>query len=266
MKEGIDIFSLKGKTALITGATGYLGSAMSYIFAEAGAKVFINSKTFDSCEILAKILRNKGYEAESATFDITCQKDTRLFIDRLEGKPLHILVNNAYYGGSGSMQSTNVLEFKESYDISVIAAYHLMTSLLPNLRLAVHQDGDASIINIASMYGLVSPDQRIYESASLGNPPFYGAAKAALLQLTRYASCEFGRENIRVNAISPGPFPSEGTYKSNPSLIKHLKNKIPMGRVGISDEIKGPALFLASSSASFVNGANLIVDGGWTCW
>jgi NAD(P)-dependent dehydrogenase (short-subunit alcohol dehydrogenase family) len=116
------------------------------------------------------------------------------------------------------------------------------------------------------MYAMISPDQRIYESASGVNPPFYGAAKAALLQWTRYAACEFGAEGIRVNSISPGPFPSELVQKGSPAFIEKLANKVPMGRVGQSAEIKGPILFLASSASSFVNGANIVVDGGWTCW
>jgi NAD(P)-dependent dehydrogenase (short-subunit alcohol dehydrogenase family) len=98
------------------------------------------------------------------------------------------------------------------------------------------------------------------------NPPFYGAAKAALLQWTRYAASEFGKEGIRVNAVSPGPFPSLAMKAANPDFIEALAAKVRMGRIGASDEIKGPMLFLASSAASFVNGANIVVDGGWTCW
>src|SRR5690606_10873889 len=97
--------------------------------------------------------------------------------------------------------------YKLGYDVTVIAAHNLIKSSLANLRLAVKQRGGASVINMASMYALVSPDSRIYDSPSGVNPPFYGAAKAALLQMTRYAACEFGPEGIRVNAISPGPFP-----------------------------------------------------------
>ena len=134
------------------------------------------------------------------------------------------------------------------------------------MRKAVQQNGEASVINLASMYAMVNPDQRIYVSAAEVNPPFYGAAKAALIQWTRYAACEFGAEGIRVNSISPGPFPSEAVQKNNPAFIEKLASKVPMRRIGLSDEIKGPTLFLASSASSFVNGTNIVVDGGWTCW
>jgi NAD(P)-dependent dehydrogenase (short-subunit alcohol dehydrogenase family) len=119
---------------------------------------------------------------------------------------------------------------------------------------------------MGSMYGMVSPDQRVYESKRVANPPFYGAAKAALLQWTRYAACEFGPEGIRVNAISPGPFPSTDVQAANPDFVATLANKVPMGRIGHAKEIQGPLSFLISDASSFVNGTNLVVDGGWTCW
>lgn len=266
MNKGIEIFSLKGKTALITGATGHLGNAMAHIFAEAGAKVLINSRSSKSCDALVERLQGQGYEAESAVFDVSVQSEVLGFAKRLQDEPLHILVNNAYVGGAGSIEKAESEAYAASYGVTVVAAQNLLQSMLPSLRLAVKQSGDASVINMTSMYALVSPDQRIYDSANAVNPPFYGAAKAALLQWTRYAACEFGKERIRVNAVSPGPFPSLEVQATNPRLVEKLVEKVPMGRIGASDEIKGPMLFLASKAASFVNGANVVVDGGWTSW
>ncbi|MFA6901899.1 MAG: SDR family oxidoreductase [Gallionellaceae bacterium] len=266
MKKGVQIFGIKGKTALITGATGYLGSAMAYILAEAGAHVLVNSRSQERSDALVKNLIDSGYSAGSAVFDVTHQQGVDRFFLDLQARPLHILINNAYVGGAGSIELSNTEAYADSYEVTVLAAHKLLQAALPALRKAVQQDGEASVINLASMYAIVSPDQRIYESASGVNPPFYGAAKAALLQWTRYAACEFGAEGIRVNSISPGPFPSEAVQKNNPAFIEKLTHKVPMKRIGLSDEIKGPALFLASSASSFVNGANIVVDGGWTCW
>lgn len=266
MNKGIAIFSLKGKTALITGATGHLGTSMALILAEAGAKVLINSRTSERSDALVARLKADGHAAESAVFDVTSPEEVAAFAERLQGDKLHVLVNNAYVGGAGSVECAESEAYAASYDVTMVAAHRLLTAMLPNLRAAADQCGDASVINLASMYALVSPDQRIYESASAANPPFYGAAKAALLQWTRYAACEFGKEGIRVNAISPGPFPSLSVQTANPGFIETLAAKVPMGRIGASEEIRGPMLFLASSAASFVNGANLVVDGGWTCW
>lgn len=266
MKKGVQVFSVQGKTALVTGATGYLGSAMAFVLAEAGAHVLVNSRSQERSETLVKSLIDAGYLAEQAVFDVTNQLGIDKFFSDFHGKPLHILINNAYVGGGGSIELSKAEAYVSSYDIAVLAAHNLLKAALPALRKAVQQDGEASVINLASMYALVSPDQRIYESAHGVNPPFYGAAKAALLQWTRYAACEFGAEGIRVNSISPGPFPSVSVQKSNPGFIEKLARKVPMGRIGLSDEIKGPTLFLASSASTFVNGSNIVVDGGWTCW
>lgn len=266
MNKGLDIFSLRGKTALITGATGHLGASTAAIFAEAGARVLINSRTSERADELVARLNVDGYTAESAVFDVTSPTEIASFAEHLQGDPLHVLVNNAYLGGAGNIECAGSDSYASSYDVTMIAAHRLLTALLPNLRQAARQCGDASVINLASMYALVSPDPRIYESPSATNPPFYGAAKAALLQWTRYAACEFGKEGIRINAISPGPFPSQAVQDTNPAFVERLVTKVPMGRIGASDEIRGPMLFLAAPASSFVNGANLVVDGGWTCW
>ncbi|MGI1671163.1 MAG: SDR family oxidoreductase [Neptuniibacter sp.] len=266
MAKGIEIFSLKGKNALITGATGYLGTAMAFVLAEAGANVLVNSRSeVRSGELVAK-LKAEGLQAECAAFDITSDVEVSQFVSSIQKRPLHILINNAYAGGAGSIKLNREDAYSSSYDVTMLSAHRLLTSLLPNLRIATKQDGDASVINLASMYALVSPDQRIYNSEDGVNPPFYGAAKAALLHWTRYAGCEFGKEGIRVNAVSPGPFPSESVQDADPEFISRLNSKVPLGRIGNSEEIKGPVLFLASSSSTFVNGANIVVDGGWTCW
>lgn len=267
MNKGTQIFSVKGKNALITGATGHLGTAMAYILAEAGAHVWVNSRSQETSAALVRTLTDLGYSSEPSVFDVTNLQEINSFFSAKEGGALDILVNNACAGQGGNIETSNAKAYADSYDITLIAAHNLLTAALPNLRNAVKQNGEASVINLGTMYALVSPDLRIYKSSPhLANPPFYGAAKAALLQWTRYAACEFGAEGIRVNSVTPGPFPSESVRKGNPAFIEILANKVPMQRIGQSDEIKGPILFLASSASSFVNGANIAVDGGWTSW
>lgn len=266
MQKGIELFSLEGKMALITGATGHLGTAMAFALAEAGAKVLVNSRSQKRCASLVNNMQAEGLDAEAAVFDVSSPEEVEGFIQKMQNRPLHILVNNAYLGGAGTLERSVSEQYVASYDVTMVAAHRLLQSLLPNLRKAAQDCGDASVINLASMYALVSPDQHIYDSADSVNPPFYGAAKAALLHWSRYAACEFGKEGIRVNAISPGPFPSEAVQHENPAFIETLSRKVPMERVGKPEEIKGGVLFLASHAASFVNGANLVVDGGWTCW
>lgn len=265
MSKGIEIFSLKGKTALVTGATGYLGQSMVHALAEAGAHVIINGRNTERVQKLTETLSSKKLSVERAIFDITQPIEIDRFVNNFN-RPVDILVNNAYTGGAGNITCSEGGSYANSYDISLVATHNLLQKLLPKLREAAKSNGGSSVINIASMYGIVSPDHRIYDSPQGVNPPFYGAAKAALIQWTRYAACEFGKENIRVNAISPGPFPSIEVQESNPEFINRLEQKVPMERIALSHEIKGVILFLASSASSYVNGSNVVVDGGWTCW
>lgn len=259
-------FSLAGQTALITGASGFLGQALSWSLAEAGAHVLLNGRSRQPLETLGNSLNAAGLSSEVAAFDILDKKAVSAFFEQLEHKPINVLVNNAYNGAAGNIENSKDFQYTDSFEMVVTAANRLMLAGLPSLRLGRDRSGNASVINIASMYGIVSPDLRIYSSPQSANPPFYGAAKAALLQWTKYAACEFGPENIRVNAISPGPFPSDAVRKNSPEFIDVLAKRVPLARVGEPDELKGPILFLASSASSFVNGANLVVDGGWTAW
>lgn len=266
MGNGAQLFDVKGKVALITGATGYLGTAIAVGLAEAGAHVLINSRSRERCDELVTKLRNEGHSAEAAVFDVTKPQEIERYFALDKGATLNILINNAYVGGAGNIELSDSDGYLSSYQVTMLAAHNLFKAALPALRRAAQEKGDASVINIASMYALVSPDQRIYDSPEGANPPYYGVAKAGLLQWTRYAACEFGKENIRVNAISPGPFPSAAVRQKSPEFIEKLAQKVPMGRIGVDEEIKGPVLFLASPASSYVNGSNIVVDGGWTCW
>lgn len=259
-------FSLTERNVLVTGATGYLGRAMVYGLAELGARVLINGRSRSRVEELVAELRTNRFSAEPAVFDINDESTVRDWFAKFGDAPLHGLVNNAYAGGAGSIETAADDDYRNSYEVSLVATHRLLREALPHLRSAVNGGSGASVVNIASMYAMVSPDQRVYADKNLANPPFYGAAKAALLQWTRYAACEFGAEGIRINAISPGPFPSKTVQSTKSDFVTTLAGKVPLGRIGQADEIQGPLSFLVSDASSFVNGANLVVDGGWTCW
>jgi NAD(P)-dependent dehydrogenase (short-subunit alcohol dehydrogenase family) len=260
------MFSLAGKTALVTGATGHLGRSISLSLAKAGAHVLVNARRREAVDRFVAELRAQGHSASGAAFDITDSSATANFFLNSENTTLNVLVNNAYSGSAGSFVLSDEASYCAAYDMTVVAAHRILRGALERLKKAVTDCGEASVINIASMYGMVSPDQRIYDGAGAVNPPFYGAAKAALLQWSRYLACELGPQGIRVNSISPGPFPSESVQVSNPELARRLAERVPLGRIGTPSEIGGPIVFLASTASSYVNGANLVVDGGWTCW
>lgn len=263
------LFRLDGRVAFLSGATGLLGRPMAKALAAAGAHVFLNARHADAVAELVEELRSHGFRASAACFDVTDDSGIREQVE-LIGKNhgrLDVLVNNASSGRTGSIESSTTDDFEKSYRINVIAAFQLLQHARPLLREAGAQTpGGASVINIASMYGSVSPDERIYGTSGANNPPYYGAAKAGLIQLTRYAACHLSADRIRVNCISPGPFPSQRYLERDPGFHDRLKDKNPMHRTGDPRELQGPVLFLASDASSYVTGINLAVDGGWTAW
>ena len=258
------MFTLKGKVAFVTGATGYLGKAMVYALGAAGAHVILNGRDESKILALTKEMEKAGLSVEGAVFDITNESHIADYFSKVS--KLNILVNNAYQGVSGSIELSDLQDYRNSYEVSLISAVSLFKAALPALHESVLNEGDASVINIASMYGMVSPDLRIYDDPKSSNPAFYGASKAALIQWSRQAACEFGSQGIRVNSISPGAFPNTIVQSERGDFVEKLSNKIPLGRVGKANELCAPVVFLASSGSSYVNGSNLVVDGGWTCW
>jgi len=260
---------LQEKVVLLTGAAGHLGSAMARGFAQAGGFVYLNGRNPSSLQKLCDEIEAAGGKASVLSFDVTDRVAVSAALQTIQethGR-LDVLVNNAYFGKGGTLEVSADEDFAEAFNIAVTAAAGLTRSALPLLRQSAIKGGSgASIINVSSMYGLVSPDLRVYDTAQGANPPFYGAAKAALLQLTRYSACELAKDKIRVNALCPGPFPAPSVCETNPAFVEKLSAKVPLGRIGQATEIAGPAVFLASDAASYITGATLPVDGGWTAW
>ena len=262
-----DIFNLQGRIALITGGAGYLGSEIAKGLANYGAHVIIWARNEEKMRKLVEEIRNSGGSAEYRKVDLFSGEDLDKAIEEFSCGKLNILINNAYMGGGGTTEVSGESDFQDAYHITAVSAYRILKGMLPFLRKAVTSSGTgASVINIGSMYGMVSPDISVYDTPQGTNPPFYGAAKAALLQLTKYWACEFGREGIRVNGLSFGPFPNKTVQENMPEFCEKLAQKVPMKRIGQASEAVGGAVFLASDAASFVNGTNLVVDGGWNAW
>lgn len=262
------LFRLDGRTALVTGAAGYLGNSISRILAEAGAHVILNGRS-NKVAKLADEFNSRGLKASPAIFDVTDPKAVAAAIKRIETEHgrLDVLVNNAYSGRTATIETATGEDFSSAYEIAVTAAFRLVQKAKPLLeKAAAANPGGASVINIASMYGTVSPDPLIYGESGMNNPPFYGAAKGGLIQLTRYLACHLAGSKIRVNSISPGPFPPQEIARKNPVFFEELCRKNPLGRIGEPDELRGPVLLLASDAGSYITGINLPVDGGWTAW
>ena len=257
---GDNLFRLDGKTAFVSGSRGHLGQAMVRALATAGAHVILNGRDDAALADFEAGLKRDGMSVERAAFDVTDIAAVRKFFARL--KRLDILVNNAVSMQVRSFAALEPQDFAATYVSAVTAAFESARAALPALQAAVAASGDASVINIASMYGQVSPDARLYDDPAGQSPFHYGPAKAGLLQLTRHLAAELGREKIRVNALVPGPFPAN----AEPAFAARLAGKTMLGRLGKADEIAGPLLFLAAPASTFVTGASLNVDGGWTAW
>lgn len=259
-----DLFDLRGRIALVTGGAGHLGTAISEALCEAGARVYIAGRHAGTTADTARRLGDtSGTEVRSVSLDI-CDSDsvTRAFqLVRQEAGTLDILVNNAANLASGP-DAAGECGFIAGIDGTINGVFRCTQAATS----IMDPDRGGSVINIASMYGIVSPDPSVYGNSGQNNPPSYGAGKAAILQFTRYCACHLAGRKIRVNAISPGPFPKPAVRERDPGFVERLARKVPMGRVGEPEELKGAVVFLASIASSYVTGANLVIDGGWTAW
>lgn len=256
-----DPFRLDGRVAFISGAAGHLGQAMTRALLGAGAHVVLNGRNGERLSAFKSSLADEGLTQTSvAAFDMSETAAVQAFF--AGARQVDILVNNAITVAMGTIAGSTADDFAKAYDSGVRAAFEAMRAAEPLLKAS----RGASVINIASMYGVVSPDPAIYGDSGLNSPPAYGPAKAALIQLTRYMACHWGAQNIRVNAIAPGPFPREEFQKAQPAFVERLAAKAPLKRIGQAHEIGGAVTFLASDAASYITGAVLPVDGGWTAW
>lgn len=262
--SSLEMFRLDGRIAFVSGAAGHLGSAMSRALSDAGAHVIANGRNHDRLEALVRAIKQAGGSAEYAAFDTGDTNRVRSFFAACPR--LDILVNNAISMNPKPVSVVSEADFSETYRTGVVAPFEIARAALPALRKAAAESGDASIVNIASMYGLVAPDSRVYSHPEQASPVHYGPAKAALLQMTRHLAAELGRDAIRVNSLVPGPFPRDSVATGDPGFAARLASRTMLGRTGGADEIRGPLLFLASRASSYVTGSALVVDGGWTVW
>ena len=257
----LELFSLKGKTAIVTGGCGHLGHAMVAALADAGASVWVAGTNHD------KFLRVFGSDTTLRFVKIDIMDSTSIrkafTAVAAEAGQIDVLINNAaQYAGIGK-KSEDLSDDDWVRCIEGIAGstYKCIREVLPFMKAG------GSIVNIASMYGIVSPYLAVYEppcEASL-IPVNYSAGKASVIQMTRYFGTYLIDRKIRVNSISPGPFPSP-KVQENKVFADRLREKNPSHRLGDPEDLKGAVLFLASDASKYVVGQNIQVDGGWTIW
>ena len=264
-----DRFSLEAKVVVLTGAAGHLGSTCAEGLGQSGANLILTDISQEPLKALCTRLQKSGIVTTSFVGDITKDSDIMKLVelaDSLFGK-IDILVNNAYSPETTPFHEIKREHFERANDITTSTAFILVQKFLPLLKEGFKQSKTlSSVINMATMYGIVSPDPRIYGTSGHNNPPYYGAAKAGLIQLTRYLACHLANEGIRVNSVSPGAFPRPEIAMQNPTFYQKLCDKSPLNRIGKAEDLIGALVFLASNASSFITGHNLVVDGGWTAW
>jgi len=253
-------FDLTGKISVVTGASGHLGVAISEALIESGSMVYAVGRNRKGLE---KLSERFSQSVKINLIDISSEKSVKDCFEKIEketGK-IDILVNNASNLPVGNLQNISDNEWKLGMDSTINGVFRCTKQVIPIME----KNDSGSIINISSIYGEVSPDPKIYGTSGQNSPPQYGAGKAAINQFTRYCACHFAEKKIRVNAITPGPFP-KNLISGNQEFMNKLKERIPLGRVGNPSELKGVIVFLASEASSFVTGENIHVDGGWSAW
>ncbi len=256
-----NIFELKGKIAVVTGGYSYLGKAISEVLAQYGATVYIVGKNVEAAKKVIASLhpKNKTKFVNCDVRNLNSIKDCFKYISEKEGR-IDILINNANFGKAGMLDEISETDWNEGIDGTINNYFRCIQTALKYMK----RKGGV-ILNVSSMYGVVSPNPEVYGNSGFDNPPNYGAGKAAIIQLTKYAAVHFAKYNIRVNCISPGAFPKPLVQK-NKEFIKNLSKKIPLGRIGNPDELKGVVILLTSDASSYITGQNFCVDGGWTIW
>jgi len=265
----LERFRLDGRVVLVTGATGHLGRPIARGIAMAGGIPVIAARSSEKLTSLAREIDSSQRGCHVIAFDVSDPQQCRVAIEGIRARAgrLDGIVNCANSPRAATVETARWDDFDAACRQNVMGPFLILQLALGLLRDSGRTlAGGASVVNVASMYGHVSPDPRIYGDSGKNNPPFYGAAKAALLQLTRYLAVHLGPDRIRVNSVSPGPFPPSSIAQSDPAFHAQLCDKTPLGRIGSAEELVGPVLFLLSDAASFITGADLAVDGGWRAW
>lgn len=245
-------FTVTDRVVIVTGASSGIGASVARCFAEQGARVVLAARRADRIEALAAELP----QAMAVTCDVTDDEQRNALIDATIARwgRIDVLINNAAAYSIQPAERESVESFTSIVDINLVSVFALSAAAARHMLPA----GAGSIINIASIFGLVGSGA--VQQAS------YAASKGGVVNLTRELSAQWSRRGVRVNAVAPAYFSSEMTESmwEDEATMKWLRRQTPMGRRGELEELHGPLLFLASDASSYVTGATLPVDGGWT--
>lgn len=270
-----NVFSLHGKVAVVTGAAGLLGVCHCHALAAAGATVVVTDLREEPCQLVAwKLWETHGTQAHALAADVADPTSVRNLRDQILERygRVDVLVNNAALNEKveDPLASGDLLRFENfplelwenAFRVNVTGTF--LTCQVLGAEMA--RQGSGSIVNVASTYATVAPDQSLYRQPD-GTQTFwksaaYPATKGAVLSLTRFLASYWGRSGVRVNALSPGGVENG----QDRGFVERYTARTPLGRMAQPTDYEGALVFLASDASAYMTGANLIVDGGWTAW
>ena len=265
----LECFNVKGKVIVITGALGLLGSAYTDGFAQEGARVVVVDTDGDLCLQKARDITGKsGAESLGIGCDITDREAVSEMVAQVISRfgKIDVLINNAAHKSERfftPFEDFPVADWEEVMKVNVTGMFLCSQAVAGEMKK--RQSG--SIINISSIYGVVAPDQRIYQGAvyegrEIHAPLIYSTSKGAVISLTRYLATYLAKYSIRVNAVAPG-----GVYSGqSEAFVKNYSDRCPLGRMAKAEEVFNAVYFLDSDASSYITGHNLVVDGGWSVW
>ena len=257
----LDQFSLEGRVALVTAGAGPLfGSSITEGLAEAGATVITASRSLDRNLEFARTLCERGHDAHGMAFDLSDVDSIHRLHDDVIAKfgRLDVLVNSALVrlGHAAGFDGQTPEDWVTCAKGDMAGLFTICKAFVADML----KQGKGSIINIASIYGVVANDPGLYDDTDMKQPPSYCFVKAGTINFTRYIASYYGKQGVRANCISPGGY---FTGQPEPFLRRYCK-RVPVGRLMNNEDIKGAVVFLASDASEYVTGENLMVDGGWT--
>ena len=262
-----NLFDLTGKTAIVTGGAGLLAGEHAIALASYDAHVVLADINREKCDAAVSVLHDRGIPATSAYCDVTSKESWQQLMQEVTGShgKIDILINNA--GFTNQSRSANFHAGFENFpleDWDAIMNVNLTGTFLGCQVIGKHmlENGKGSIINMASLYGVVSPHHTIYKDTDISQPVAYSVSKHGVIGLTKYLATLWAGKGVRVNAITPG-----GIFNDHRGLfLERFEQLNPAGRMSDKSDLRGGVVYLASDASSHVVGHNLIIDGGWTVW
>ncbi len=257
-------FSLKGKTALITGGGGIYGKQSAYALCEAGAKLYLTFRSLEKAEAQVKEMQGKGFDVTAIPYDQSNEESIRSVVQTVANQEtgIDIFVNAArVIGGSGGWEQT-----EEGHEPSIrinSLGFLLVTRLVGDSMI---KQRSGVIINFGSMMGSIGVEPRNYDGfpdmrvGGFGHDYFFN--KSGMIAFTRQAASYYGRYGVRINCLSPGGIQSERTPED---FVHNYSRHTVLNRMANDDDIKGVVVFLSSEASSYITGQNIIMDGGYTC-